>query len=73
MKKINELVEWDYCGSHYSVYVKHFTDDEGRRGMTMIFEDVTREKITEMVIPPRACAAFLKAVNGGSEPYRGII
>ncbi len=70
MSKLQELVEWDYLGAHYSVYVKHFNDEDGRRGMTMIYEDVTNEKVTEMTIPPRKFAAFLKAVNGGSEPYR---
>ena len=69
---MQDLVEWDYLGAHFSVYVKHFTDDEGKRGMTMIFEDVTNEKVTEMTIPPRKFLAFLKAVNGGTEPFRNI-
>ena len=73
MSKLQDLVEWDYLGSHFSVYVKHFTDDDGKRGMTMIFEDVTNEKVTEMTIPPRTFPAFLKAVNGGSEPYRELL
>ena len=73
MSKINDLVEWDYLGSHYSIYVKHFVDDDGKKGMTMVFEDVTNEKVTEMVIPPRTFAAFLKAVNAGQDRYRGII
>lgn len=75
MKKVNNLVEWDYLGSHYSVYVKHFTDDDGRKGMTMIFEDTTHQKVTEMVIPSRTFPAFLSAVNAGFERdrYRGII
>ena len=58
MSKVNELIEWDYCGSHYSLYVKHFIDDEGRKGMTMIFEDTTRQKVTEMVIPTHKYPAF---------------
>ena len=53
MSKLQDLVEWDYLGSHFSVYIKHFTDDDGKRGMTMIFEDVTNEKVTEMTIPSR--------------------
>jgi hypothetical protein len=74
MPKLNDLVEWDYCGSHYSLYVKHFTDDNGRRGMTMIFEDVTHEKVTEMVVPARVFPAFLRVVNGGDgDRYRGIL
>jgi len=68
MSKLQDLVEWDYLGSHFSVYVKHFTDDDGKRGMTMIFEDVTNEKVAEMTIPSRKFPAFLKAVNGGSGP-----
>ena len=73
MTKVNDLVEWDYCGSRYSLYVKHFVDDDGRKGMTMIFEDVTHEKVTEMVIPARTFPAFLRAVNGGEERYRGLL
>lgn len=70
---VNDLIEWDYLGSHFSVYIKHFTDDEGRKGMTMIFEDVTHDKVTEMVIPTRVFPAFLKAVNAGRDRYKGII
>jgi hypothetical protein len=66
MAKLQELIEWDYMGSHFSVYIKHYTDDEGRKGMTMLFEDVTNEKVTEMVIPTRKFPAFLRAVNGSS-------
>ena len=65
MTKINDLIEWDYLGTRYSVYIKHFKDDEGRKGMTMIFEDTTHEKVTEMVIPPRMFLSFLRAVNEG--------
>ena len=72
MSKLQDLVEWDYLGAHYSVYVKHFVDDDGKRGMTMIFEDVTNEKVTEMTVPSRKFPAFLKAVNAGSEAYRGL-
>ena len=72
MTKINDLIEWDYCGSRYSLYVKHFFDDNSRKGITMIFEDVTREKVTEMTIPARNFSAFLQAVNGGDGHYRGL-
>ena len=73
MAKVNNLVEWDYSGSHFSVYIKHFTDENGHKGMTMVFEDVTQEKVTEMVVPPRIFPAFLKAVNDGADRYRGIL
>ena len=73
MGRVKELVEWDYLGSHYSVYVKHFVDDDGRKGMTMIYEDVTRGKVTEMVIPSRKFPAFLRAVNDGAWQSRSII
>lgn len=73
MGKINDLIEWDYCGSRYSLYIKHFIDDEGRKGMTMIFEDVTREKVTEMVIPARKFPSFLRAVNDGANRFQSII
>ena len=73
MPKVNDLIEWDYLGSSYSLYLKHFIDDEGRKGMTMIFEDLTHGKVTEMVIPPRKFPAFLRAVNDGSVRYQGIM
>lgn len=67
MGKINELVEWDYCGSHFSMYAKHFRDDEGKKGMTMIIEDTTRDVVTEIVIPPSKYPTFLRVVNDGVE------
>ena len=72
MSNLQEIIEWDYLGSKYSVYIRHFVDDDGKRGMTMIFEDVHNDKVTEMTIPSRKFPAFLKAVNAGSEPYRGL-
>ncbi len=72
MAKINDLIEWDYLGSKYSVYIKHFADEDGRKGMTMLFEDVTHEKITEMVIPPRAYTRFLEVVNGPQRRYQEL-
>jgi len=38
----------------------------------MIFEDLTRDKVTEMTIPARKFPAFLQAVNGGAQSYRGL-
>ncbi len=72
MPKVNNFIEWDYLGAHFSVYIKHHIDDNGRKGMTMIFEDVTHDKVTEMIVPSRVFPAFLKAVNDGAEGYRGI-
>ncbi len=72
MSKPQQLIEWSYLGANYSVYIKHFTDDEGKRGMTMIFEDTTNDKVTEMTVPTRKFPEFLRAVNGGDEPYRGL-
>ncbi len=68
MSHISELIEWADCGSSFSLYVKHFIDDEGKKGMKMVFEDATFQKVTEMVIPPRAFPSFLRAVNGGRLP-----
>lgn len=68
MSNINDLVEWSDCGATYNLYVKHYIDDEGRKGMTMIFEDLTHQKVTEMVVPPRAFPSVLKAINGGRLP-----
>ena len=70
MPKLNELIEWDYCGSHYSLYIKHFIGDEGRKGVTMIFEDVTHEKVTEMVIPTHKYPSFLRALTGADPRYQ---
>jgi hypothetical protein len=70
MNKINDLIEWDYLGSRNSLYIKHFVDEDGRKGMTLIFEDITHQKVTEMVIPSRVYPAFLKAVNSGAVRYQ---
>lgn len=68
MPKVNELIEWDYCGSNYSLYIKHFMNEEGRKGVKMIFEDTTRDVVTEMVIPPNKYPSFLRAINDGAPP-----
>ena len=73
MPKINELIEWDYLGTSFSLYIKHYIDDDGRKGMTLIFEDVTAGKVTEIVIPSRKFPSFLRAVNDGMDRYRPII
>ena len=65
MPQLNEIIDWDYCGSHYSLYVKHFTDDEGRKGVKMIFEDETYNKVTEIVIPVHKYPTFLRTMNEG--------
>lgn len=70
--KVNDLIEWDYCGSSFSLYIKHFFDDDGRKGATMIFEDLTRDKVTEITIPARKFSTFLQAINGGDGQYRGL-
>ena len=72
MTKINDIIEWDYCGASYSLYVKHYVDDDGRKGVTMIFEDVTHGKVTEMVVPSRKYPAFLRAVSDGALAARGM-
>jgi len=73
MAKINELIEWDYIGSKFSLYIKHFMDEEGRKGVTMIFEDVTHEKVTEIVIPTRKFPQFLRIINDGNRYSNSII
>ncbi len=73
MAKINELIEWDFLGSRHSLYVKHFVDEEGRKGVTMIFEDVTHEKVTEIVIPARKYPEFLRTINDGNKYLNSII
>ncbi|MDP8266636.1 MAG: hypothetical protein P9M07_06800 [Candidatus Aceula meridiana] len=73
MAKINELIEWDYIGSKFSLYIKHFVDEEGRKGVTMIHEDVTHEKVTEIVIPARKFPQFLRVINDGNRYTNSII
>ncbi len=65
MGRVAELIEWDYLGSHFSLYVRHHVDDDGRKGVTLIFEDTTHGKVTEMVIPSRVFPSFLRAVAAG--------
>jgi hypothetical protein len=71
MARINELIEWDDFGTSYSLYTKHFSDDEGHVGLKMIFEDITHQKVTEIVIPPRKLPSFLRSVN--FQPRSSII
>ena len=66
MPRINDLIEWDYLGTTFSLYIKHHIDDDGRKGVTMIFEDLTAHKVTEIVIPSRKFPSFLRAVNDGA-------
>ncbi|MDP8213051.1 MAG: hypothetical protein P9X22_07185 [Candidatus Zapsychrus exili] len=73
MANINELIEWEYLGSKFSLYIKHFIDDEGKKGVTMIYEDVTHGKVTEMVIPTRKYLAFIKTINTGNRYSNSII
>ena len=72
MTRINDLIEWDYCGSSFSLYIKHFIDDEGHKGATMIFEDLTRDKVTEITIPARKFPSFLQAINDDQGHTRGL-
>ena len=44
MAKINELIEWDYIGSKFSLYVKHFVDEEGRKGATISLKMLLMKK-----------------------------
>ncbi|MFT5170104.1 MAG: hypothetical protein ACI9E5_001244 [Candidatus Omnitrophota bacterium] len=66
MAPINDLIEWNDCGASHSVYIKHFVDEEGKRGMTLIYEDLTHDKVTEITIPTNKFPVFLHAVNEGS-------
>ncbi len=73
MTKINELIEWDYLGSHCSLYIKHFRDEEGNKGVTMIFEDVTHDKVAEIVIPARKFSTFLRVINDSNRYSNSIL
>lgn len=73
MNRVNELLEWDYLGSRFSLYIKHFMDEEGAKGVTMIFEDQTHDKVTEIVIPARKFPAFLRIITEGNRQQRSII
>lgn len=73
MPRVNDLIEWDSLGTTFSLYIKHHIDDDGRKGVTMIFEDVTAQKVTEIAIPSRKFPSFLRAVNDGANYNRSII
>jgi len=72
MPSPTDIIEWNEFGSNFSLYVKHFTDKQGHTGLKMVFEDVTREKVTEILIPPKQFPAFLKAVKL-KERYKSIL
>ena len=72
MPKINDLIEWDFAGSHFSLYIKHFLNEEGEKGCTMIFEDQTHDKVTEIVVPPQKYRKFIAQVTDGYTPPGGF-
>jgi len=64
MRKLNEIIEWQEFGSEYRLYIRHHADKEEKLNIRMIFEDVTRDKVTEINIPSTKVKQFLNTVNG---------
>ena len=39
MANLNEIIEWQDCGSEYRIYVKHFLDEKEKVNLQLVFED----------------------------------
>ena len=64
MTKLNQIIEWQELGSAFKLYIKHYHDKEGKLNIGIIFEDATREVVTEINVPNHKVKQFLTAVNG---------
>ena len=64
MGNLNEIIEWQDCGSEYRVYVKHYLNDEEKVNLQLVFEDATHDKVTEINIPNNKLKQFIHQVNG---------
>lgn len=72
MGNVKDIIEWNAFGSAFSLYVKHYFNEEGEKGVKMIFEDETHDKVTEIVIPPNKFPEFLRTINDGTGRYGGL-
>ncbi len=64
MNKLNEIIEWQECGSEYRLYIRHYYDGNDKLNIHMTYEDATLDKVTEINIPPKKIKHFLKIING---------
>ncbi|HBG61152.1 MAG: hypothetical protein A2Y03_06415 [Omnitrophica WOR_2 bacterium GWF2_38_59] len=64
MGKLNDIIEWQEFGSEYRMYIRHHWGADEKVNIRMTFEDVTRDKVTEINIPHTKVKQFLNTVNG---------
>lgn len=64
MGKLNEIIEWNECGSEYRLYVRHYPDEHGKRCINIVFEDATHDKVTEIHVPNNKLKQVLTVING---------
>ena len=64
MSNLNEIIEWNDCGSEHRIYVKHYYGKDEKLNIHITYEDVTHDKVTEINIPPQKIKPFLTSING---------
>ena len=64
MPPLNEIIEWSECGTEYRMYIKHYQDKDDKTSINIIFEDATRDKVTEINVPSKKVKELLTAING---------
>lgn len=64
MPPVNNIVEWSELGTEYRLYVKHYQDENDKTSINIIFEDATRDKVTEINVPSKKVKELLTAING---------
>ena len=63
MPKINDIIEWEEFGCTYQLYIRHYYNEGGKLCISMIFEDTTHDKTTEINIPHHKVKQFLHTIN----------
>lgn len=64
MPPVNQIIEWSELGTEYRLYVKHYQDKNDKTAINIIFEDATRDKVTEINVPSTKVKELLTAING---------
>jgi len=61
---VNEIIEWQEHGSDFKLYIKHYAGPDGKTNIQLVFEDATRDVVTEINIPSTKVKQFLSTLNG---------
>ena len=64
MSRLNKIIEWSELGTEHRIYIKHYWDKEDKVNINIVYEDATRDKVTEINIPNKKLKQFLTYING---------